>query len=207
MNLLATALVMGFLFLPGSAPATTPVVAPTANVVSASSEDEPSPKKVVAAPKAVSTNTYQVKLTAYNAVASQTDGDPGTTASGVSSNSEVIAARSQDLAAALPFGTVVKITREGEDTPGCNFHKIEDQVGYRVIADSMNARWTNRVDVELDTENKVSVEGHSMNPAAALGLCGAVKVQVVGHIPLSQIPDTQAGLASLFAPRELALNK
>ncbi len=205
MNLIATALVMGFLFLPGpqSAPAT-PVVT-TATAVAAPELDEPSPRKVATA-KVVPTDTYQVRMTAYNAVAAQTDGDPTVTASGVSSNPEVIAARSQDLGQELPFGTVVLITREGKDTPGCNFHAIESQVGYRVIADTMNARFAKRIDVELDMDNKVKIDGHSMNPAAALGLCNAVKVKVVGHIPLSRIPDTQAGLARLFAPQEVALN-
>lgn len=204
MTYIATALVMGFLFLPANNPA--PVNNPPVQQVASSEQDEPSPRKVATA-KVVSTNAYEVTLTAYNAVAEQTDGDPSITASGVHTNAEVIAARSQDLGQELPFGTVVLITRDADDTPGCNFHKIEDQVGYRVIADTMNARFTNRIDVELDTENKVTVEGHSMNPAAALGLCKGVKVKVVGYIPLSRIPDTQEELARIFAPREVAINK
>ncbi len=206
MNLLATALYMGILFLPSTPPAPAPVVSTTTPVVAAASADDPSPRKVATA-HVVATNAYQVKLTAYNAVAEQTDGDPGVTASGVSSNSEVIAARSRDLGEELPFGTVVEITREGKDTPGCNFHKVEHLIGYRVIADTMNARFENRVDVELDASDTVKVEGRSVNPGLALGVCSAVKVKVVGHIPLSRIPATQEELAHIFAPRELAINK
>lgn len=180
------------------------VEASTSPSTASATSDDPSPRKVASA-QAGATASYQVRLTAYNAVASQTDGDPSTTASGISSNSEVIAARSQDLAKELPFGTVVKLTREGSDTPGCNFHKVESLIGYRVIGDTMNARWTNRLDVELDAADKVSVEGRAINPAYALGVCGAVKVTVVGHLPLSRVPSTQAALANLFAPKELAL--
>jgi hypothetical protein len=45
-----------------------------------------------------------------------------------------------------------------------------------------------------------------MNPGLALGVCTGVTVKVVGHLPLSRIPKTQAGLASIFAPREVAIN-
>ncbi len=206
MNLFATALVMGILFLPGTGSSPSYAVPTTASSsdASLSAGEDPSPRKV-ATTKVVATD-YQVKLTAYNAVPSQTDADPSVTASGISSNSEVVAARSLDLADELPYGTVVKITREGTDTPGCNFHKVESLIGYRVIADSMNARWTNRVDVELDSTDTVAVDGREMNPAFALGVCSTVKITVVGHLPLSRIPATQAALASLFETRELAIN-
>lgn len=199
---------MGILFLPGAAAAPAHVEASTTPASIALANDEPSPAKVVAAP-AAATRSYQVKLTAYNAVPEQTDGDPSVTASGALSNYEVIAARSLDLARELPFGTVIKITRTAKDTPGCNFHKVEPQIGYRVIADTMNARWTKRIDVELDATNKVKVEGRSINPGLALGVCNTVTVEVVGRVALSQIPDTQAELALMVTPsaKELALNK
>lgn len=205
MNLLATALVTGILFLPGSstgAPASA-ITSATQNAASSTSDD-PSPRKVADA-KAEATRTYEVKLTGYNAVPSQTDGDPSVTASGAASNSEVIAARSIDLADDLPFGTVVRITRAAKDTPGCNFHKVEPYIGYRVIADAMNARWTNRVDIELGTRETVKVGGASVSAASALGVCSSVKVEVVGYLPVSRIPGTQAELAQLFTPKELAL--
>ncbi|MDB5195305.1 MAG: hypothetical protein JWO84_489 [Parcubacteria group bacterium] len=200
---------MGILFLPGTAFVPAHVEASTTPATNSASSDDPSPMKAAAAP-AVAASSYNVKLTAYNAVASQTDGDPSITASGAASNSEVIAARSLDLASALPFGTVVQITRTANDTPGCNFHKVESQIGYRVIADTMNARWTKRVDVELDAGNTVKVEGKSINPGLALGVCSTVTVKVVGHVALSRIPGTQAELAQLIAPTAagaLALNK
>jgi 3D (Asp-Asp-Asp) domain-containing protein len=172
--------------------------------------DDPSPSPAAKATADVAP-TYQVRLTAYNAVPAQTDGDPSVTASGLPSNSEVVAARSQDLGDELPFGTVIKVTRTADDTPGCNFHKVEPLIGYRVIADTMNARWTKRVDIELDARDTVKVDGVHINPAEALGLCGGVKVTVVGRIPLGQIPDTQEKLASLFADAPsspaLAINK
>ena len=52
---------------------------------------------------------YPVTVTAYNAVPEQTDSDPFTTASGAYSNPEVVAARSQDLADKLPFGTIIEL--------------------------------------------------------------------------------------------------
>lgn len=204
MTYIATALVMGFLFLPANN--TAPVNNPPVQQVASSEQEEPSPRKVATA-KVVSTNAYEVKLTGYNAVPSQTDDDPTITASGLRSNHEVIAARSQDLAQELPFGTVVLFTREGADTPNCRFSKVEDQIGYRVVADTMNARWENRMDVQLDMTDTVVVDGRAVNPASALGVCGAVTVHVVGHIPLSRVPATQAELARIFAPREVAINK
>src|SRR5690349_4884131 len=75
-----------------------------------------------------------VLLTSYNAVPSQTDGNPLVTAAGVASNPEVIAARSIDLAGDLPFGTVIAIERTGKDSEGCRFNAAENLIGYRVIA-------------------------------------------------------------------------
>lgn len=205
MNLIATALVMGILFLPSAGAPPAHVEASTNPVTATAQPEEPSPRKVATRSASATLASYQVHLTGYNAVAAQTDGDPSTTASGVASNYEVIAARSQDLADELPFGTVVKITRAGKDTPGCKFHAVESQVGYRVIADSMNARWEKRIDIELDASDTVMVDGKAHNPGIALGVCSNVTVEVVGHIPLSRIPATQAELAKLFAKREIAL--
>lgn len=202
MPIIATALV-GLLFLPGAVSAPIAEAQTTPQTATTTEGDDPSPSK--AAPAQAAAATYTVRLTGYNAVASQTDGDPRITASGVPTNPEVIAARSQDLGGQLPFGTVIEITREGADTPNCGYHKVAPQIGYRVIADSMNARWTKRIDVQLDQTDTVTVDGRKMNPASALGLCSGVKIRVVGHIPLSQIPDTQEELAYLFGPHNLAL--
>src|SRR3989344_6217950 len=70
------------------------------------------------APEAPSQPSYAVTLTAYNAVAAQTDSNPLVTASGAFSNPEVVAARSQDLADELPFGTIIEIA--GPSTPNNN---------------------------------------------------------------------------------------
>lgn len=168
---------------------TTPVVAPL-----------PAPKVAIApvAPLALTT-----KLTAYNALPSQTDNDPFTTASGAFSNPEVVAARSGDLAAKLPYGTVIAIERTGSDTPSCYYSKVESQIGYRVIADAMNPRISNTVDVLLDHTNTVEVSGRQINPGRALGLCGGVTVRVIGKISVKDIPSTQAELAQMVAASQL----
>lgn len=190
MKVLAIALV-GLLFLPVSASA--PIA--HATTVEDSGED-PSPRLAAAVNPSAAPLT--VRLTSYNAVAWQTDSTPGVTASGISSNPEVIAARSRDLASTLPFGTVVAIYRDGSDSPSCGFRKVEHLIGYRVVADTMNARFTKRVDVELDAADRVSVGGVKMNPSRALGVCGNVKVRVIGRIEnLSDIPSTQEELQAL----------
>lgn len=153
----------------------------------------PAPKFTIAsAPVSLTT-----KLTAYNAVPSQTDSNPFVTASGAFSNPEVVAARSGDLRYQLPYGTVIAIERAGYDTPSCNFGKVESQIGYRVIADAMNPRITNTVDVLLDQNKVVPVNGRLINPGRALGMCGQTTVRVVGKIAVKDIPATQAELAQM----------
>jgi len=174
--------------------ATTTVAAPTAPV---------SFKLVTPGTKEAET-PFTTKLTAYNAVPSQTDGNPFVTASGSFSNPEVVAARSGDLAKDLPFGTIISIERSAADTPACNYSTVSHQIGYRVIADSMNARITNTVDVLLDENDTVVVNGRTVNPGIALGICGQVTVRVVGHIGVKDIPKTQAELASYVTPSALA---
>lgn len=156
-------------------------------------EQLPAPKLTLA-PVATSLTT---KLTAYNAVPWQTSNHPFTTASGAFSNPEVVAARSGDLSAKLPFGTVIAIERAGSDTPSCGFSKAESQIGYRVIADAMNPRITNTVDVLLDQTNTVPYNGRLINPARALGICGQVTIKVIGRISVNDIPATQAELAQM----------
>ena len=148
--------------------------------------------------------SYAVKLTAYNAVPAQTDSDPFTTASGAYSNPEVVAARSRDLAANLPFGTVVAIERTAKDTPNCHFSKVEHLIGYRVIADSMNTRIVNTVDVLMPTGKTIPVDGRIVNPGIALGRCDQVTVRVVGKVAIKDIPQTQAELVRIIEGTELA---
>ncbi|KND51855.1 MAG: hypothetical protein ABA06_01180 [Parcubacteria bacterium C7867-001] len=149
--------------------------------------------------------SYMVKLTSYNAVPEQTDSNPSVTASGASSNHEVIAARSVDLATELPFGTIVSVEREAEDSSNCGYRKVEDLIGYRVIGDSMNSRITNTVDILFDQEDTVTIGERVMNPSRVMGLCHGVTVRVIGRISVKDIPDTQAELAKLVAGGKVAI--
>lgn len=197
---------VGLLVLPISAIAPAAVASAASPEVVASStlavEPLPAPKLTLA-PLATSLTT---KLTAYNAVPSQTDNNPLWTASGAFSNPEVVAARSSDLAYKLPYGTVIAIERAGYDTPSCGFSKVESQIGYRVIADAMNPRITNTVDVLLDQRKTVAYGGRLINPGRALGICGQVSIKVIGRIAVNDIPATQAELAQMVEQSsELAL--
>ncbi len=149
--------------------------------------------------------SYQVTITGYNAVPAQTKPDPSTTASGALSNPDIIAARSVDLADKLPFGTVIAIVPSDTSSPDCGYPLVSDKIGLRVIADSMNARMHNKVDVLLGTDDFVSVGGKSVNVARALGVCDDVKIVVVGHIDISQIPKTQAKLAQMITQQNQSL--
>ncbi len=181
-------------------------IAPDAGIASTTVAVTTAPisfKPVVPGTKEANT-PFTVKLTAYNAVPSQTDGNPFVTASGSFSNPEVVAARSGDLAKDLPFGTIIAITRSGDDTPSCNYSKVQHLIGYRVIADAMNPRITNTVDVLLDQHDTVTLGGKEVNPGKALGMCGKVTIRVVGHIAVKDIPDTQDELAAYVTPPVLA---
>jgi 3D (Asp-Asp-Asp) domain-containing protein len=139
------------------------------------------------------TPSYTVAMTAYNAVPEQTDGDPHITASGAFSNPEVVAARSIDLADKLPFGTVIRVTA-ATSTPGCGIDVVGDSVGYRVIADSMNARMKNKIDILFDQHKT----------ARTFGVCNEVQIEVVGQVDIKQIPKSQAELQAQFATIENA---
>jgi 3D (Asp-Asp-Asp) domain-containing protein len=190
MRILIASLV-GFLALPVSAAAPIPAVNPSAPVAVV-------PTAPVAKSPYTKVNTYPftAKLTAYNAVPEQTDSTPFTTGSGAFSNPEVVAARSSDLRYTLPYGTVIKVERLAADTASCNFSKVEDQIGYRVIADAMNPRIVNTVDILMDQSRKVPYQGRMINPALAVK-CTDVQITIVGRIPVSAIPDTQAELAAM----------
>lgn len=139
------------------------------------------------------TPSYTVAMTAYNAVPEQTDGDPHITASGAFSNPEIVAARSVDLAADLPFGTVIQITA-ASSTPGCGIDAVGDRIGYRVIADSMNARMKNKIDILFDEHRT----------ARTFGICKEVDIKVVGQVDIKKMPKTQEELQAQFAPVEKA---
>lgn len=203
MPVIAVATLMGFMFMPGNASAPTPAViaSPTAKAMALEGEE---PSKRLATSREVA-SPLLVSMTAYNALVGQTDGDPTITASGAFSNPEVVAARSRDLASELPFGTVIRIERTLKDTPSCRFSQVEPQIGYRVIADTMHSRWTHKIDVLLDEERTVSVDGREVNPGIALGHCRNVTVTVVGKVDIARIPATQAELVKMFGKATLAL--
>lgn len=144
--------------------------------------------------------TIPVRVTGYNAVPEQTDSDPFTTASGAYSNPEVVAAVSRDLRGALPFGTVVAIEAT-ENLTGqyCGWDLVEHFVGYRVIADTMNARHSERVDILFANDAMVDVRVNggvkNMNAARVLASCGGIRVRVVGKVDIKDMPKTQAELA------------
>jgi len=144
---------------------------------------------------------YTVTLTAYNAVPEQTDENPFETASGAYSNPEVVAARSGNLAARLPFGTIIEL--EGASISSgdsCGYDAVAHHIGYRVIADTMNPRYTDRIDVLFDTKAEYATTDKGMkNAAEMLGICKGVTFRVVGYVDINHIPKTQAELAALVA--------
>ena len=160
------------------------------------------------APSALSQPTYSVTLTAYNAVPAQTDSSPLETASGAYSNPEVIAARSQDLGDELPFGTIIEVDGSNASNDSCGYDVVHSVIGYRVIEDTMNARFTKRVDILLNTKaNYATMDKGRKNAAQMLGICTGVTVRVVGYVGINHIPKTQDELAALIgkAPKDLAL--
>lgn len=179
MELIATAL-MGLFLFPGLAP-----VGTTATT------------SVAVTPMVVLTKVPRivVKVTSYNAVPSQTDGTPFITASGSYSNPQVVAARSRDLAESLPFGTIVSIEIPKKNSGTCGYGLVASQVGYRVIADTMNIHKHNQVDILLNQRNTVRVGQNMINPSVALGICHGMALRVVGHIRIRDMPRTQAELA------------
>lgn len=203
MPAIALVALMGFIFMPGntSAPTSDITTGPAAKVMALDGEE---PSKRLATSKEVAPSLL-VTMTAYNAVAGQTDGDPTITASGAFSNPEVVAARSHDLAEELPFGTVIRIERTGKDTPNCRYSEVEHQIGYRVIADTMHSRWTKKVDILLNEDNTVAVHGVERNPGLVLGVCSNVTVTVVGSVDINRMPTSQAELAQMFGKATLAL--
>lgn len=150
---------------------------------------------------------YTVSMTGYNAVPAQTDADPTTTASGAYSNPDVVAARSRDLADKLPYGTVIAVETSSATSKGCGASVVEDQIGYRVIADSMAARMHNKIDILFDHETSVTVGKKEVNPAIAFGICEGVTIRVVGKIDIKDMPRNQAELKRVVDQQLLAVSK
>lgn len=168
-------------------------------------QDAVSQRTVTPAPAVVP--SYSVTLTAYNAVPGQTDSTPYETASGAYSNPEIVAARSVDLADELPFGTIIEVDGRNASKEACGYGVVAPLIGYRVIEDSMNPRYTDRIDVLFDTKSGFArPNGTNMNAANVLGICKGVTIRVVGHIGARKAPKTQAELVALVeSGRQLAL--
>jgi len=144
------------------------------------------------------TPTYEVTLTAYNAVPEQTDSTPLVTASGAYSNPEVVAARSRDFAEDLPFGTIIEIDGTNALEGGCGYSVVEPIIGYRVIADTMNARFTKRIDILFSEHFNFTMKGGAVkNAGIVLGVCDGVSVRVVGYVDIKSMPKTQMELVAL----------
>ena len=172
-------------------------------VLSAEAE---APKMPVFPGYSVTLPGHAVTLTAYNAVPEQTDDDPLVTASGAYSNSEVVAARSRDLAGKLPFGTIIEIDGTDAAKKNCGYDIVAPIIGYRVIADTMNARYTDRIDILFGTESNYTLaDGRTKNAGIVLGICNGVIIRVVGHIAIKNIPKTQIELAKTVKGGDNAL--
>lgn len=167
----------------------------------------PGPVAPVVASAPVVIPSYSVTLTAYNAVEDQTDSTPFETASGAYSNPEVIAARSSNLADRLPFGTIIELDGTNASREACGFSTVAPLIGYRVIGDSMNPRYIDRIDVLFGTDSNLARPGGSkMNAANILGICKGVSVRVVGRVDIRRIPRTQIELKALVEKQsQLAL--
>lgn len=153
--------------------------------------------------------TYTLTLTGYNAVPGQTDDTPFITASGAYTNPETVAARSQDLGKEMPFGTIIAIEGPAEKSGTCGYGAVGDTIGYRIVADTMNARYTDRIDVVFHTNDRYLLrDGRTVNAARLLGVCKGITVKVVGFVDIknpANLPETQAKLAALVEGGKLAL--
>lgn len=149
--------------------------------------------------------TLHVAMTAYNAVEAQTDGSPDRTSIGAYSDPDIVAARSQDLADELPYGTVIDVVPNPDSKdPKCGLSAVHDRIGYRVIADAMHPRMKNKIDILFDTK-PISVGGRKLNPAIVLGVCKDVEIRVVGRIDTRHMPANQTELAAMMDTATLAL--
>jgi hypothetical protein len=109
----------------------------------------------------------------------------------------------------MPFGTIIEIDGSNASKESCGYDAVQSSIGYRVIADTMNARYTDRIDLLFGTEREYRTADKGMkNAAQVLGICKGVTVRIVGHVNIGRIPATQAELAKLVTGKSgaLALN-
>ena len=89
--------------------------------------------------------TLTVEITAYNSTVAQTDDDPTITASGAVAGPGTVAV-SRDLLERFPYGSELEIVSVSGD--GCGGWVPETPL---TVADTMNARIENHLDVWLET--------------------------------------------------------
>ena len=141
--------------------------------------------------------SHQVTVTGYNAVPGQTDDTPFETSIGAYTNPEIIAARSRDLAEMLPYGTVIAFEPVANSND-CGFEVVEEYIGLRVVADAMNARMQNKIDILFSSHDYVTVGGKERNAARAFGICKDVKIYIVGKIDTKNMPESQEELVRML---------
>jgi 3D (Asp-Asp-Asp) domain-containing protein len=162
-------------------------------------------KEVPVEPTYQAVESYTVSMTGYNAVPEQTDDTPFSTSIGAYTNPEIIVARSSDLGAKLPYGTVIRVSQIAPAS-GCEYELVEDLIGYRVVADAMHPRWRNKIDILFDTRPVVTRRGgEQLNAARALGYCkNNIKLEVVGKIDTKKMPKSQTELKEMLGLAALA---
>ena len=91
------------------------------------------------------TDTFTVEMTAYTSVPAQTDGTPNLTASGAPTAPGTVAV-SRDLLGRFPYGSEIAVL--AVSGPECGGYVPDTPL---TVADTMNARLENHIDVWLET--------------------------------------------------------
>lgn len=151
--------------------------------------------------------TLTVLMSGYNALPGQTDDTPDITASGTKPVPGVTAARSQDLAGELPYGTVIEIvhTDVALSGKGCGLSVLDGVDGYRVITDAMHPRKTNQIDLVFSATRTVQHGGRDLNRAQVFGLCDGMEIRIVGSVELKNLPQSQSELKLAVAKSRSSL--
>ena len=92
-----------------------------------------------------------VQVTSYNSLVGQTDSTPNITATGTRTRYGVVAA-SRDLVRAYGYGAKVKIVK-WNTARGCNPNIVPKNMTF-VIEDTMNARFTRKIDIWMPSRTQ-----------------------------------------------------
>ena len=97
----------------------------------------------------------------------------------------------------FPFGTIIEIDGTNALKEDCGYNVVAPLVGYRVIADSMNVRYTDRIDILLHTKaNYATTDKGMKNAAQILGICKGVTIRVVGYVDIKYSGDARSAYCS-----------